>query len=196
MESHFILKSLKKKFKHNQMQLIESYVYREESDFLTFDVKDFTHEIEVKVSRSDFKADFKKEKHSAISNLMVGKTMLTRRGSEYGATQSILGILKHYSSCKSLGREYKPSIRSGVSEWYSTVYIHEIHAKNYPNKFSFCVPEGLVQPEEIPEYYGLYWISEDGVITEKKRAKYIHKEKFSDWKYLARKLYFHASKHH
>ena len=63
---------LRKKFKRDRMNISNMYVFGEESDFLTFSYKDQTHEFEVKVSRNDFKADFKKSKHEYFEQVLSG----------------------------------------------------------------------------------------------------------------------------
>ena len=51
------------------------------------------------------------------------------------------------------------------------------HSKNWlmiPNFFSYCCPENLIQKDEIPEYAGLYWVTAEGRVIEKKRPKRLH----------------------
>lgn len=49
-----------------------------------------------------------------------------------------------------------------------------------PSYFSFVVPEGLVQPDEVPEYAGLIYMSERGTFEVVKKAPLLHKEKATD----------------
>ena len=50
-------------------QLVNSYMFRWESDFWCLSDSGFVYEIEVKVSREDFKADFKKHrKHQILAD--------------------------------------------------------------------------------------------------------------------------------
>lgn len=61
-----------------------------------------------------------------------------------------------------------------------------------PNRFFYAVPEGLVQPEEVPEYAGLIWVTEwFSVQTVKKIAPQLHRHKITpeDLK-LADKFYY------
>jgi hypothetical protein len=47
-----------------------------------------------------------------------------------------------------------------------------------PNRFFFVCEEGLIKPEEVPEYAGLIYIDPTiNFITEKKPAKLLHKTK-------------------
>lgn len=103
----------------------------EESDVIAISGSEVVKEFEIKISRSDFKADFKKKrKHDRLQN-----------PSKY-RTQCI------------------------------------------PNKFYYVCPEGLIKPEEVPEYAGLIYVSaikylgrEEFTINYIKQARYIHKEK-------------------
>ena len=103
----------------------------EESDVIAVSSSDVVKEFEIKISRSDFKADFKKKrKHDQLEN-----------------------PAKYRREC-------------------------------IPNKFYYVCPEGLIKPEEVPEYAGLIYVvptkylgRDDFTITYAKQAKYIHKEK-------------------
>lgn len=48
------------------------YYYKWESDMLTLDSKGRLHEFEIKISYGDFKADFKKQKHTLFTKLRGG----------------------------------------------------------------------------------------------------------------------------
>ena len=65
-----------------------------------------------------------------------------------------------------------------------------------PNYFYYAVPEGLIQPEEVPEYAGLIWILKEyrdvrAAYTVPKQAPALHKQKYKDHEFdLAQKFYF------
>ncbi len=53
----------------NKYQLLNSYIFGWESDYFGISKSGYIYEIELKISRSDFKADFKKTlKHSILQN--------------------------------------------------------------------------------------------------------------------------------
>ena len=113
------------------------YVFGWESDILFLSKTGFWTEIEIKVSRADFKADLKNkvEKHRLLSDKN--------------------NILK-------------------------------------PNQFFYAVPDGLIEPDEIPEYAGLLTVSESffGIHTEKP-APWLHRHKIDPNRLdLADKFYF------
>lgn len=99
------------------------YVFGWESDILFLSKSGFWTEIEIKVSRSDFKADLKNksEKHQLLS-----------------AT----------------------------------------HNKLKPNQFFYAAPQGLIHPDEVPDYAGLLTVSEHyfGVDIQKP-APWLHRHK-------------------
>lgn len=130
------------------------FVFDWESDYFLINKRGYTTEIEIKISKSDFKRDFEKvAKHSTI-----------KTGS---CTKETWGGLK---TIDSKGRR--------------------------PNRFYYCMPDGLVPESEIPEYAGLIYIKKDSYIdkyyvTIIKDAPLIHKEKFNYDKILMVKFYYY-----
>ena len=63
-----ILKSLWHLFGNYEYRLLNSYIFRHdwESDFFAISKSGYAIEVEVKISKSDFKADFKKYKLSSL----------------------------------------------------------------------------------------------------------------------------------
>ena len=108
-----------------------------ECDVISVSKSNYIYEYEVKISRSDFKADFKKEKHKLMTE---GKSVTER-----------------------LIKENNEMIKD---VWYLT-----------PNYFYFVVPKDLISIQEVPEYAGLIYVSEDLVFEIIKKAPLIHKEK-------------------
>ena len=105
-----------------------------ESDILAVDHEEKIVEIEVKVSRSDFIADFNKdEKHRIIAN------------------------------------------------------------GNGPSRFYYAAPEGVVNPDDVPNYAGLLVVQDriGGGCYEFKRAPTLHNDivRGDEWKKLAQLLY-------
>lgn len=140
------------------------YLFRDnwETDFLVVQrTSGYCYEIEIKISRSDFFNDFKK----------VDKHQILREGTY-------------------MKRKYRyptdPVTGKRVSEKY-----YEPEKWDYrPNKFYYCVPEGLIKKEEVPDYAGLMYVTPMGVITVKE-PKFIHKEKLRLQDKLCDKFYFY-----
>lgn len=52
-----------------------------------------------------------------------------------------------------------------------------IERGKYPaNFFFFACPAGLIQPDEVPRYAGLLWVSQDGSVREKKKARKLQRK--------------------
>ena len=73
MNSSFIDKCLHNKFHSHKYQLSNSFIYSEESDFFSVTGAGYAQEVEIKISRSDFKADFKKRKHEDFRQIYNGQ---------------------------------------------------------------------------------------------------------------------------
>lgn len=117
----------------NNLYVLGAY----ESDFLCIRKSGYIDEIEVKVSRSDFKNDFKhkEKKHQILS----GTYFLTE--------------------------EEKKSYKD----------VNDIYLK--PNRFYYACPDGLLKPEEIPDYAGLIYIEDKYFPKIIKKAPLLHKNK-------------------
>jgi len=136
------------------------------------------HEFEIKVSRSDFRADFKK-------SLSEYQSARIRRPEGNSPFRNPDGTKVTAEEAKALMVPYTK---------------HELLAEGYekgPAYFWFCTPEGLLKPEDIPAYAGHIEVidtnpDEDDVYPPPyrpscmkvvKQAPKLHKQKFPD-KYL------------
>lgn len=174
------------------------FLFGEESDFLSVSRERLSHEFEIKISRSDFKADFKKAKHLEMKAILEGKEFATIPGKQTD-TCSIESLLSnyenylnnysnHWAEFKRPWTEYRPKFRE--IPYSCRVTFNKIILRNLPNKFSFVVPEGLISPDEVPNYAGLFYVNKFGGIREVKRGKFLHKEKFSRWEDLCLKFFY------
>lgn len=140
--------------KNHEIIVPNSCVFGWESDVISVNRTGFIAEFEIKVSRSDFKAESKKA-HRVLLTDPVQK---------------------------------------------SSLFGDVVHPR--PNYFYFAVPDGLIQPEEVPDYAGLIYVKKRaetienrvalyyGTAVEVKPATRLHREKITDWqrKQLARAL--------
>ncbi len=140
------------------------YLFRHnwETDFLVVQRNTgYCYEIEIKISRSDFLNDFKKvDKHSIMKN----------------GTYPV----------KKYKYRWDKELNKSVSE-HSYV---DTEWKFRPNKFYYCVPEGLISKEEVPDYAGLMYANEFGITTIKE-PKFLHKDKLDLEKPLCDKFYYY-----
>jgi len=140
------------------------YLFRHdwETDFLVVQRSSgYCYEIEIKISRADFFNDFKKvDKHSILKDGLYMK------------------------------QKYRYQIDPETGKRKSEKYFSPEKWDYRPNKFYYCVPEGLVKVEEVPNYAGLMYVTPSGIVT-KKEPKFIHKEKLKLHDKLCDKFYFY-----
>jgi hypothetical protein len=120
---------------------------------------DYLHEYEIKISRSDFLNDFKKGiKHLALEANLRKKDEVILEGIERRAK----GV-----------RRPKRVIIDG-----QPTNVCSIKHLECPNYFWFVTPEGLLNPEDIPEHAG--WMESLGTsIRIKKKAPILNKNKIN-----------------
>lgn len=186
MTEKLIQKALLKNFHSHQYKFTNVYYFQNESDWLSFLPSGFCYEVEVKISRADFKKDFSKPRHEIHKKNNSGqKYYIQRNGLERKSNPS-------WEMCKAFpdlieSREYRTySRRSSMAmevSYYmnisSQIEIREVKNKTLPNKFFYAVPEGLVSTEEVPDYAGLLYVKPDLTIQKVKDGKFIHKDKLA-----------------
>jgi hypothetical protein len=158
-----IIKQLNKYFANADYKLQNVFIWNWESDFFCVTSSGYTVEVEVKISKSDFKADAKKEqKHFMLKN--IGKELAVMPTHSYIRDASGIAIVRPRG----------------------------------PNKFYYCCPKGIINPEEVPEYAGLLYYTEEEHsdnlyshqdIIEVKTAKFLHKNKPDISKVMLDKYY-------
>lgn len=146
------------------------FVFNWESDKLIWTKSGYIYEFEIKVSRADFRNDFKhkKDKHVILSSGMTGEKYLPLFWEYFEKNKHLFPTLEIWEAhCRKFNKEY--------------------FVDNYrkPNYFYYAVPEGLIQPEEVPEYAGLIYILKEcryerSAYVMVKRAPCLHKQKYKD----------------
>lgn len=142
------------------------FVHRWEADLFSVTKTGYCYEIEVKVSKSDFLADFKKPKHHLFSTIKNGYGILKDPG--------ILGY--------SINTKHPHCNLTAIP----------VNSMNVPNVFYFAMPWPVIKQirtTDIPDYAGLLHCHENGYEVLKK-APYIHKDKVDPAKLLFDKYYW------
>lgn len=120
------------------------YVFEWESDKLIWTKAGYIYEFEVKISRADYRNDFK---HKARKHAVLSGEKYTPQFHEY------------FKSNKEIGNV------STVEEWeaYCRKYHKQYFCDYYkrPNYFYYAVPEEMLEPDEVPPYAGLIYITTD-----------------------------------
>ena len=156
------------------------FVFSWESDKLLKTRAGYYYEFEIKITRADFKNDFKHkiDKHIAFSSIFSGKDETTLQlslfdnlyGDRYGnSIFRSFNINNHWKRVKRILKE-----------------------QHLPNYFYYAVPEGMINPDEIPPYAGLVYISENGKdLRHILKAPLLHKKKLTDEELnLSEKFYY------
>jgi hypothetical protein len=164
LNEFIIIREIRKFFATAEYELQNVFIWDWESDYFCITTSGYSIEVEVKISKSDFKADQKKaQKHFILKN--IHKELVTMPVYSYLRDASAISIIKPKG----------------------------------PNKFYYCCPEGMIKPDEVPDYAGLLYFTEcpDDAnehmyhsIKQIKPAKFLHKNKPDLSKILLDKYYY------
>jgi len=140
----------------------------------------YCYEVEIKISRSDFKADFKKVKHNIHSTNQNGKKHYLVKNGEQRDFNPSWELCRDYPDLIESNTYESPRHGVGVQlkmTVSSRIEIRDFKNKRLPNKFFYAVPKGLISKEEVPDYAGLLYIDENLKVSKVKDGKFIHKDK-------------------
>lgn len=164
------------------------FVFRWESDKLLWTKAGYIYEFEIKISRADYKNDFK---HKAEKHLLLNS--------------------KYPKLSDTIERDLFSNLHKHEQKKYPCITMEQIHSiRGYPegtpmpNYFYYAVPEGLLEPDEVPPYAGLVYITTDnsGIykddpdkwyhdIKVMRQAPQLHKTKYTDAELnLGEKFYY------
>ncbi len=151
------------------------YVFLWESDKLLVTKAGVIYEFEIKISRADYQNDFKHKakKHLLLQSALPELPQQTELFDNYMAEQrkKYPGITP--DQCREKLRESLPERR------------------RIPNYFFYAVPDGMLQPDEIPPYAGLVYVSEEGRIMKTIHGPRLHNKKYTDVELgLCEKFYY------
>ncbi|GAA4338548.1 hypothetical protein GCM10023149_48580 [Mucilaginibacter gynuensis] len=166
-------------FGNYDYQLFNSFMFSWESDFFAISKSKYAVEVEIKISRADFKCDFKHktEKHELLKK--HNQPLTVERG-----------YVDHLFWGKDIARYVDENGRIQYARG-STIHIGR-PADKIPNKFYYCVPEGLITPAEVPAYAGLLYAVKDQFsnnLREVKKAPFLHKQTNDFARSLLKKYY-------
>ena len=162
------------------------FVFPWESDKLLWTKAGYIYEFEIKISRADYQNDFK---HKADKHLLLSSKM--PKESEAMQLDLFDNLLKHEQ------KRYP-----GITKEQLHTYPENT---KLPNFFYYAVPDGMLQPEEIPPYAGLIYITTEKYpkyhrddpdrwhhdIKIVRKAPQLHKEKYTDAQLnLGEKFYY------
>lgn len=139
------------------------YVFRWESDKLIKTRSGYYYEFEIKISKSDFKNDFKHktDKHHLLKAMLTGEKYTLTFYREWEVNKNRYVSFEAFEKSRQCSR-----------------YITDKQKK--PNYFYYVVPENMITAEDVPEYAGLIYVTDYGWLKTVKKAPLLHKEKYTD----------------
>lgn len=70
----YIQEKLNDRFSNHKYHLNNSYIFDWEADYFSISTSNYAYEVEIKLSKSDFQADFKKKKHTLFKEVKENKS--------------------------------------------------------------------------------------------------------------------------
>ncbi len=214
MTTAHIQEQVRIRFNNHKYELFNAYVFNEgwESDFFSITSSGYCYEVEVKISRSDFFADFKKDKHELFKRVHSGQQFYfkncgpDRHGGEVICKAQVSMFINRglrswmndepdeHRDMLNQWRDWylQTNIRDYTAPCTSIKYI-DLNKTHCPNRFYYAVPEPLIKADEVPVYAGLIYVSGNNVRIIKE-APFLHKRKHDLYSILADKFYWQTKR--
>jgi len=188
-----VYETLRRSFTHEYV-LTNSFIFDWESDYFAVSKSGYLYEIEVKHSKADFVADFKKvAKHKRLE-LAYNKNayFLLRKYLEYDYDyhSPINDITPRRAKARTLEYEIPKHRLMSNPKLISTSI--EIKPLFVPHRFYYACPTGVIDKKDVPKYAGLFYISDHYTVKMIKQAPFIHK-KHLDIKGILLHKFYHLS---
>lgn len=163
MKAEDVQKAVRNQVLQSQEYRLEnSFMFNWECDMFAISKSGYSTEVEVKVSKSDYRRDFEKDKHRIINELYEGKKYI---------------MFNRYDAGK-ISNPGKPNHGQYSLSSYCHFDWRESEKVSAPNRFYFACPTGIIM-NDVPRYAGLIWINGSGQAEIIKKAPLIHKNKYS-----------------
>lgn len=163
ISSRHIYNALFKLCSNHNYILQNTYVFDWESDFFSVTKTGNVWEVEVKISRADYKADFQKsDKHWILSNSKAG-IIHKKDPTEYNNY-----LMDNGYYCEDEKKRKRAFYCK--STWLNSEKFF------LPNRFFYAVPHGMLTSKEIPAYAGLIYVGDKSFdYSIVKQAPFLHK---------------------
>lgn len=185
--------AVRRHFHNHEYILVNSFVFDWESDFFSVTKSGNVYEVEMKVTRADFRKDFEKDKHLLFRSNSEGRSHhITRSSGVYNRDKERLictykepgitwrhpeGYYRDYRTWDYVTGygEARISPRK-VEVWApcTAIRIRPVGDLLCPNRFYYACPPGIIPQEELPGYAGLIHVT-DGGAKMIKQAPFLHK---------------------
>lgn len=164
MTAKFIQERVERLFANHEYILRNAYIFDWECDLFSVTKTGTVYETEIKVSRSDFRADFEKRKHRLFENYKRG----------------VYQIKDEKETTERWGADLNMELWHGPAHayvGYPHCRVRWVDSDKFfiPNRFYFATPPGLLKGLELPPYAGLIECGHDGWPVIVKSAPFMHK---------------------
>jgi hypothetical protein len=165
--------AVRRLFHNHQYVLVNSFVFNWESDLFSVTKSGNVYEVEMKISKADYKKDFEKEKHFLFKHSSAGRVHECNPEEETGH----------------VGYNYDWDPKTQKSIWYPYCRSkwHDSSKFFIPNRFYYACPPGIIDPADLPKYAGLIHASNQYDARIIRQAPLMHKRYLLDEK-MAKKL--------
>lgn len=155
-------------FHNHRYILVNTYVFNWESDLFSITKTGNVYEVEMKISKADYRKDFEKEKHFFFKHAGAGRVHARDP--------------QERTDFDSHNYYYEPGNHRPICSPYCKSKWHDSTTFFIPNRFYYACPPGIIGLQDIPKYAGLIHVKDqyDAVII--KQAPLMHKRYLLDGK--------------
>lgn len=186
--------AVRRLFHNHQYILVNTFVFDWESDLFSVTKSGNSYEVEMKISKADYRKDFEKDKHQLFLSNTGGKShhIFKSSGRYVWDKERIIGTYNyqsvHWQHPDGYYWDYRkgchvtgygaPLFRTQHVEMRapcSAIKITPIQDILCPNRFYYACPPGIIKIEDLPPYAGLIHVKDQEDATIIKQAPFLHK---------------------
>ncbi len=187
--------AVRRLFHNHQYILPNTYVFNWESDLFSVTKSGNVYEVEMKISKADYKKDFEKEKHHLFRSNVQGKSHHITGHPAHRYEWSVARVIGKFSYQEVTWQHPKGYTRDYRTADYVTGYGNSfIQRKEVeilapctkivikplsdilcPNRFYYASPPGIISVDNLPPYAGLIHVDKEKDAYIVKQAPFIHK---------------------
>jgi hypothetical protein len=187
--------AVRRLFHNHQYMLVNTFVFNWESDLFSVTKSGNVYEVEMKISKADYKKDFEKEKHQLFRSNVQGKSHHIFHHPAHRWAWDYSRVIGKYSFPDIEwqhpdGFYYDYNLRKYITGYgasfvkqrqvelladCTSIKIKPIQDILCPNRFYYASPPGIITVDNLPPYAGLIHVDKDGHGTIIKQAPFIHK---------------------
>lgn len=187
--------AVRRLFHNHQYVLTNSFVFDWESDLFSVTKTGNVYEVEMKISKADYRKDFEKDKHQLFKSNTQGKThhIFHHPGHRWAWDAArVIGKFSYQEVTWQHPKGYYYDYRlrthvTGYGESFierkqvelmaacTTIKITPIEKILCPNRFYYACPPEIISANNLPPYAGLIHVHDRDEAVIIKQAPFIHK---------------------